>query len=148
MKKIPIRTLRKNSKLPEQFLSANDYHLILETVEEFPWVNPHLMTQIRSLFREKAEEVNVKTYLVNRTKNQVHALLSVPPTIGVPALVRRLKGYSSKILGRNTFWKKGYQIQTVGEKDFHSTFRFLKNRVGDFDLQRENREFQNTQNAA
>ncbi|MBM9501286.1 IS200/IS605 family transposase [Leptospira sp. 201903071] len=143
MKSIPIRSLRKNYKLP-QSVSSNEVHLIFETKEECPWLNPHLMTQIRNLFREKAEELKVKIFLVNGTKNQVHALLSVPPTIGLASVVRRLKGYSSRILGKNTFWKKGYRIQTVGDKDFHSAFRFLRNRVNRSEAHNVDRDFKKT----
>lgn len=59
------------------------------------------MTRIRNFFQEKAEEWNVKIFLVNKTKNQMHALLSDPPTIGIVTLVRHLQGYSSGTFGKN-----------------------------------------------
>ncbi|WP_147456638.1 hypothetical protein [Leptospira stimsonii] len=64
MKIIQITTLRKKSKLAHS-VYANDYHLIFETRKKDPWLNTHLMIQIRNLFREKCEELNLKIYLVN-----------------------------------------------------------------------------------
>ncbi|RHX90128.1 hypothetical protein DLM75_13460 [Leptospira stimsonii] len=43
----------------------------------------------------------------------------MPPTIGIATVVRHLKGYSSRILGKRKFWAEGYSVFSVGDEDFH-----------------------------
>ncbi|TGK15336.1 hypothetical protein EHO98_15535 [Leptospira stimsonii] len=103
--------------------------MIFETRKKIPWLDPRLMIQIRNLFREKCEELNLKTYLINGTKHQANFLLSLPPTIGVATVVRHLKVDLSRILGKSKFWSEGDSIYSVRDEDFLSIFRLIRNRA-------------------
>lgn len=128
MKIIKLDKIKRKSRLTHSEY-RNDYHLMFATKSYNPWLNPLLIIRIRILFREKAEELNLKLYLVNGFKNHIHVLLSIPPTITISNTVRHLKGYSSRVLGKKKFWKEGYLIQSIGEKDFSLAFSNIQNQA-------------------
>lgn len=128
MKIINLDKIKRKSQLTHSDY-RNDYHLMFATKLYRPWLNPLLILRIRILFRAKAEELNLKIFLVNGFRDHIHVLLSIPPTIAISNVVRHLKGYSSRVLGKKKFWKEGYIVRSVGKEDFVQTFLNIRNQA-------------------
>jgi len=81
--------------------------------------------RIRELIRQTCASLDVYIVKGHVSKDHVHLLLSVPPSLAVSELVKRLKGRSSRLLleefgelrkvywGRH-LWARGYFVASSG----------------------------------
>ena len=80
-------------------------------------------TRLRELIKETCTDLNVDIIEMEIMPDHVHLLLEVDPQFGVHKAIKRIKGYSSKVLRSEfkelttklpTLWTNSYFISTVG----------------------------------
>jgi len=101
------------------------YHIVWITKYRKPILRGEIGKRIRELIRQTCASLDVYIVKGHVSKDHVHLLLSVPPSLAVSELVKRLKGRSSRLLleefgelrkvywGRH-LWARGYFVASSG----------------------------------
>lgn len=101
------------------------YHVVWVTKYRYPVLHGAIGLRTRDLIRQICDRLDVYILSGHVSKDHVHLLLSVPPTLSVSQLVQRLKGHSSRKLlqeynelsrrywGRH-LWARGYFAVSTG----------------------------------
>ena len=103
-----------------------EYHFVWITKYRYQVLNGDVATRLRELVRQSCGMLDIEILRGVVSKDHVHILVSVPPTISPAEIMRRIKGRSSSKLfeefphlkkrywGRH-FWARGYFCVTAGE---------------------------------
>ena len=101
------------------------YHIVWITKYRKPILRGAIGRRVRELVRQTCASLDVYIVKGHVAKDHVHLLVSVPPTISVSELVKRLKGRSSRKMlqeydelrrefwGRH-LWARGYFAASTG----------------------------------
>jgi putative transposase len=95
------------------------YHLVWTTKNREPLITPEVEKRLYPYLLGKARDICVRVYAINGWSDHVHLVVSIPPTLSVADVVKRLKGASSHDLGSLGVvfeWQRGYGVLTMGEK--------------------------------
>ena len=101
------------------------YHLVWITKYRKPVLGKVVGTRVRDLIRMICASLDVEIVKGNISRDHVHLLVSVPPTLAVSRLVQRMKGLTSrKLLQENRglnkafwgrhLWGRGYFATSTG----------------------------------
>ena len=101
------------------------YHIVWITKYRKPVLRREIGTRVRELVRMIYASLEVEIVKGNISRDHVHLLVSVPPTLAVSRLVQRMKGLTSRRLleenkglnkaywGRH-LWGRGYFAASTG----------------------------------
>ena len=101
------------------------YHIVWITKYRKPILRGEIGKRVRELIRQTCASLDVYIVKGHVSKDHVHLLVSVPPSVGVSELVKRLKGRSSRLMleefgelrkvywGRH-LWARGYFVASSG----------------------------------
>ena len=101
------------------------YHVVWITKYRKPVLGGAVGRRVRDLIRLICASLDVEIVKGNISRDHVHLLVSVPPTLAVSRLVQRMKGLTSrKLLEENRglnkalwgrhLWGRGYFVASVG----------------------------------
>jgi putative transposase len=103
-----------------------------------PVLNREIGTRVRDLIRMICASLEVEIVKGNISGDQVHLLVSVPPTLAVSRLVQRMKGLTSRKLlmenkglnkafwGRH-LWGRGYFVASTGNVSEEMIAQYIEN---------------------
>ena len=92
--------------------------------------------RLKELIREICEQQNVEIIEMEIMPDHVHILIEVDPQYGVHKAVKRMKGYSSRILRKEypwlrsripTLWTNSYFVSTVGGTPLSTIKQYIEN---------------------
>ena len=87
------------------------YHLVWITKYRKPVLRREIGTRVRDLIRMICASLDVEIVKGNISRDHVHLLVSVPPTLAVSRLVQRMKGLTSrKLLMENRGLNKAFWV--------------------------------------
>ena len=101
------------------------YHIVWITKYRKPILRGEIGKRVRELIRQTCASLEVYIVKGHVSKDHVHLLVSVPPSLAVSELVKRLKGRSSRLMleefgelrktywGRH-LWARGYFVASSG----------------------------------
>jgi putative transposase len=101
------------------------YHIVWITKYRKPILRGEIGKRVRELIRQTCASLDVYIVKGHVSKDHVHLLVSVPPSLAVSELVKRLKGRSSRLMleefgelrkvywGRH-LWARGYFVASSG----------------------------------
>ena len=101
------------------------YHIVWITKYRKPILRGEVGKRVRELIRQTCASLEVSIVKGHVSKDHVHLLVSVPPSMAVSELVKRLKGRSSRLMleefgelrkvywGRH-LWARGYFVASSG----------------------------------
>jgi putative transposase len=101
------------------------YHIVWITKYRKPILRGEIGKRVRELIRQTCASLDVYIIKGHVSKDHVHLLVSVPPSLAVSELVKRLKGRSSRLMleefgelrktywGRH-LWARGYFVASSG----------------------------------
>jgi len=101
------------------------YHIVWITKYRKPILRGEIGKRVRELLRQTCASLDVYIVKGHVSKDHVHMLVSVPPSLAVSDLVKRLKGRSSRLMleefgelrkaywGRH-LWARGYFVASSG----------------------------------
>ena len=101
------------------------YHVVWITKYRKPILRGEIGKRVRELVRQTCASLDVYIVKGHVSKDHVHLLVSVPPSVSVSELVKRLKGRSSrkmleefgelrKVYWGRHLWARGYFAASTG----------------------------------
>jgi len=101
------------------------YHIVWITKYRYKVLNGAVRERVREIIRQVCREMNVTIVKGVLANDHVHMMVSVPPSLSVSDVVRRMKGRSSNKIQREFpelkkrywgrhFWARGYFSTTSG----------------------------------
>ena len=118
--------------------------LVWTTKYRYKILEGKIAERMRELIRQGCEVRGVKIIKGSVSKNHIHILVSIPPSISVSKLMQYLKGRSSKLLqdefpelkkrywGQH-IWATGYFIRTVGQVTNEMIKEYVENQKSSVD---------------
>lgn len=111
------------------------YHLVWATKNREAWITSERMEMLQQAFRVVAKDQGAYTHAIGGMPDHVHVAVSIPPTITVSDYVGRLKGGSSRLIGKSiadpdmeTFlWQSQYGVLTFGERALPEVIAYVEN---------------------
>ena len=89
-------------------------------------ISTEVLEKIKTSFKEKEIELEIKVFITNGIEDHIHSLVSIPPKHSVSHIVKHLKGYSSRLNPELT-WSRGYSCLTLAtQQDHHTTYHRFK----------------------
>ncbi len=113
------------------------YHIVWITKYRKPVLGKEIGTRVRDLIRMICASLDVEIVKGNISRDHVHLLVSVPPTLAVSRLVQRMKGLTSRRLlqenrglnkvfwGRH-LWGRGYFVASTGNVTEEMIARYIE----------------------
>ena len=94
--------------------------------------------RLEQIIRQVAGELGVEVLELSINPNHIHLLISAYPTIPVHKIVRRIKGRSSNILGREfhellklpSLWTHSYYVSTIGAASKEAVEKYIEAQKG------------------
>ena len=117
---------------------ANSYlkvfiHYVFSTKNHEPFISSAIEQRLWAYMANVAREINVEPLIINGTKNHAHVLVSLPTTVTIAQVVKKIKGVSSLWVSR-TFeelsdfeWQIGYGAFSVSSYNLDMMFQYIKN---------------------
>ena len=103
-----------------------EYHFVWVTKYRYRVLTGDVGLRVRELVRQSCEQLEIEIMRGVVSKDHIHLLVSVPPTLSPSEIMRRIKGRSSSKLFQEYpllkkrywgqhFWARGYFCVTAGE---------------------------------
>ena len=111
------------------------YHIVFCPKYKRP-VLDRLESELRELFEEKAQELNVKLEAMEIMPDHVHLFVSASPAITPQLIVNQMKGHTSHVLRKRhdwlrsrlpTLWTRSYYIGSAGEVSQMTIMKYIEN---------------------
>jgi putative transposase len=111
------------------------YHLIWATKNREALITTERMEMLQQAFRVVAKDQGAYTCAIGGMPDHVHVAVSIPPTIAVSEYVGRLKGSSSRYIGKSItdpemesfLWQSKYGVLTFGERSLPDVVAYIEN---------------------
>ncbi|KRD11488.1 transposase [Flavobacterium sp. Root901] len=90
-------------------------------------------SKILSVIGNLINETGCKTLIVNGTKDHVHCLLGLKPTISISSLMKVIKGKSSKYINEHQLtkykfeWQEGYGVFSYSKSHIDAVYKYIAN---------------------
>ena len=119
-------------------------HIVWTTKYRYKVLEGKIALRMRELIRQGCEARKVKIIKGSVSKNHIHILVSMPPSISVSKLVQYLKGRSSKIIQEEFpvlkkrywgqhLWGIGYFCRSVGTITDEIVKQYIEDQKDDID---------------
>lgn len=112
------------------------YHLIFCTKYRKDVLKDGVLTRIKELILEKANELDIEIPEMEVMSDHVHLFAKSKPTYPVHFVVNQIKGYTSRILRKEfpkvrskipCLWSRSYYCETVGHISEDTVRRYIEN---------------------
>ena len=115
--------------IPMKYKSNNNviysckYHVVFCPKYRRPVLVDGVDDRLKELIKETCDQLNVEIIEMEIMPDHVHLLMEVDPQYGIHKAVKRIKGYSSRVLRQEfpwlksripTLWTNSYFVSTVG----------------------------------
>ena len=99
------------------------YHVVFCPKYRRPVLVDGVDNRLKKLIKETCNQLNVEIIEMEIMPDHVHLLMEVDPQYGIHKAVKRIKGYSSRVLRQEfswlksripTLWTNSYFVSTVG----------------------------------
>ena len=108
-------------------------HYVFSTKNREPFINPGVEKRLWAYMASLAREIEVEPLAINGMEDHVHFLASLPATVTIADVMKKVKAVSSLWLSR-TFeeladfeWQAGYGAFSISHYDLKKTIRYIKN---------------------
>ncbi len=105
-------------------------HVIFSTKNHDPSIEGSVAPQLFGHMAQRVGEAGGFAHIVNGTRDHVHLLVSLPRGLSVAALVKQVKGASSRWMGsrvRGFEWQVGYAAFSVSRSSFERVRAYIAN---------------------
>lgn len=100
-------------------------HCIFSTKERKPSLPAERMADLYAYFGGIAQSEGFTLVASGGTTNHVHLLLALPTTMSLGTAVQKLKGSSSRWLGKEFAWQQGYGAFSVSPSQVPKVKRYI-----------------------
>jgi len=136
-----------------QTIYQNLFHMVFSTKYRRRVLSPLVKLKIRSWMRLQEELLGMKIIIMNGYLDHLHILVSIPPKVSISEVAHGIKGYSSRMLGKNFYWQRGYYVKAISRMEFIDSFFYIRNqyfhhKVDEHSLENEIELFDNIDSRA
>jgi putative transposase len=108
------------------------YHLVWATKNREPLIDDDVQAGVERSFHLTSNDLGLIVHATGFMPEHVHLSVSIPPTIAIAEVVRRLKGASSRGVNRSNSapafgWQDGYGVLSFGEKNLPQVNAYILN---------------------
>ena len=112
------------------------YHIIWCPKYRRNVLSTDIASRLKILLQEVIDKNNSELIELEIVENHVHILLECDPQFGIHKLIKRMKGYSSKMLRQEfpklktqlpTLWTNSYFVSTVGGAPLSIIKQYIQN---------------------
>lgn len=118
------------------------YHVVFCPKYRRPVLVDGVDDRLKELIKETCDQLNVEIIEMEIMPDHVHLLMEVDPQYGIHKAVKRIKGYSSRVLRQEfpwlksripTLWTNSYFVSTVGGAPLSVIKQYIEDqkRLGD-----------------
>jgi len=111
------------------------FHLVFSTKGRRRTLTPELRERLWPYLGGIARENEMKALVVGGFEDDVHMLVSIPPTLPLAKAVQIIKGVSSKWVHdtfpayRDFAWQEGYGAFSIGVSGIEATIKYIESQV-------------------
>ena len=111
------------------------YHVVFCPKYRRPVLVDGVDDRLKKLIKETCNQLNVEIIEMEIMPDHVHLLMEVDPQYGIHKAVKRIKGYSSRVLRQEfswlksripTLWTNSYFVSTVGGAPFSVIKQYIE----------------------
>ena len=111
------------------------YHVVFCPKYRRPVLVDGVDDRLKKLIKETYNQLNVEIIEMEIMPDHVHLLMEVDPQYGIHKAVKRIKGYSSRVLRQEfswlksripTLWTNSYFVSTVGGAPFSVIKQYIE----------------------
>lgn len=107
--------------------ASNFIHCIFSTKDRRPLLARERMPELFAFLGGVARGEGFSLVAAGGTANHVHLLLILPATCALATAVQKLKGSSSRWMGRTFSWQEGYGAFSVSPSQVAIVKRYIRN---------------------
>lgn len=112
---------------------CNRLHIVFSTHGRRDLISEPNQTLLWAYMSGIGTNLRAQVFKIGGTGNHVHALIGLPATLSIAALVQKLKGSSSKWMHENGVrefeWQEGYGAFSVSASGIDSVLHYIENQV-------------------
>ena len=107
-------------------------HFVWSTWDRLPMISPNIERRLHRNIEASAKSLNCRVIAINGVQDHVHVLLSLPSTVTVADLVKKMKGTSSHFVNdqlrpQQYFkWQGSYGAFSVSRWDLPRIIEYIK----------------------
>ena len=87
-----------------------EYKIYFETKNKEKIINKKMATELKELLKEICKEMHIEIIRGKIEENGVKLKINTPPNLSVSAIVKQIKGKTSKIILKEKTWEGGYRV--------------------------------------
>ena len=107
--------------------ASNFIHCIFSTKDRRPLISAERMSGLFAYLGGIARSEGFTLVAAGGTPNHVHLLIVLPPTIALATAVQKLKGSSSRWMGKGFSWQEGYGAFSVSPSQVPVVKKYIQN---------------------
>jgi REP element-mobilizing transposase RayT len=103
------------------------------TKKRLPLLIPSVEERLFPYIGYKCKELGYSLHAINGTKDHIHLLISLTPSMNVADVAKNLKGSSSHYINKETdlgeilYWQDGYGVVTLREVEISEVSKYIMN---------------------
>jgi putative transposase len=116
------------------------YHIVWSTTDRLPLITENIEIELYEYIKNKCHALDCQLHAIGGIKDHIHLVISIPPSIAVSEVVRRIKGSSSHFANRikldgiqledreSTFaWQREYGVFSLGGQQLDRAIAYVMN---------------------
>jgi REP element-mobilizing transposase RayT len=107
--------------------SSNFVHCVFSTKDRCPLIPAARTTELYSYLGSIARGEGLSLVAAGGTANHIHLLFVLPASCSLAVAVQKLKGSSSRWMGRGFSWQEGYGAFSVSPSQVSAVKRYIQN---------------------
>ena len=107
--------------------ASNFIHCIFSTKDRRSLIPADRTAELHSYLGGIARGEGFSLIAAGGTANHIHLLILLPPSVPLAAAVQKLKGSSSRWMGKGFFWQEGYGAFSVSPSQIPVVRKYIQN---------------------
>jgi putative transposase len=118
------------------------YHIVWSTTDRLPLITDNIEIELYEYIKNKCRALECQLHAIGGISDHIHLVISIPPSIAVSEVVRRIKGSSSHFVNRiqsnrsisssldreSTFaWQREYGVFSLGGQQLDRAVAYVMN---------------------
>ena len=106
------------------------YHVVWATADRQPFIAETVEADLYAVMAATAQRLGCMVHALSGTRDHVHAVLSIPPSVTVAKVVGQMKGagaHAINEIGHRLEWHDGYGVFTLGERQLPRAVAYVRN---------------------
>lgn len=111
------------------------YHIVFSTKYRYNLLRYRAAEKLKHIFLQKAFGLGITIQAMEIMPDHVHLFIIAAPTMAIPQIVCRLKGYSSYLMRKQfaylrkypSLWTRSYFMETIGHISENTVVKYIEN---------------------